>query len=55
MQENYLSGERYVQLNALLSAMAWNLKKWMQKAISWLYEKYISYLFIFQQQLQFMK
>jgi len=38
MQENYLSGDKYIQINALLSAMAWNFKKWMRKTISWLYK-----------------
>ena len=27
MAENYLLGDRYIQLNALLSATAWNFKK----------------------------
>jgi len=31
MQENYLWGEKGVQINALLSATAWNLKKMMEK------------------------
>ena len=48
MEENYLSGENYVQLNALLSAMAWNLKKWMEKAISWLCENWDYLLNIIQ-------
>jgi hypothetical protein len=38
-------GESYVQLNALLSAMAWNMKKWMQKAISRLLEKWLDRVF----------
>jgi IS5 family transposase len=48
MSENYLLGESYVQLNALLSATAWNLKKWMQKAISWLLEKWIDRVFTYR-------
>ena len=38
MAENYLLGDKYVQLNALLSAAAWNFKKWMKKAISLLFK-----------------
>jgi IS5 family transposase len=48
MSDNYLFGERYIQLNALLSATAWNLKKWMQKAISWLLEKWIDRVFTYR-------
>jgi hypothetical protein len=48
MAGNYLLGERYVQLNALLSAMAWNMKKWMQKAISLLFEKWLDCFFFLQ-------
>ena len=40
MAENYLLGERYVQMNALLSAAAWNMKKWMERAVSWLHTKW---------------
>lgn len=36
MAENYLLSKSSLKFNALLSATAWNLKKWMQKAISWL-------------------
>ncbi|NDV97569.1 hypothetical protein D0T84_22180 [Dysgonomonas sp. 521] len=43
MHENYLCGERYVQINALLSATAWNLKKWMKNLISWLYNTTVRY------------
>jgi len=38
MQENFLLGDCYIQLNALLSAAAWNFKKWMKKIISWLWK-----------------
>ena len=38
MQENFLLGYYFVQINALLSATAWNLKRWMINAISWLYK-----------------
>ena len=31
MQQNYLSGEKGIQINALLAATAWNLKKMMEK------------------------
>jgi IS5 family transposase len=31
MQQNYLWGENGVQINVLLAATAWNLKKWMEK------------------------
>ena len=31
MAQNYLMGEQGIQINALLSATAWNLKKWMEK------------------------
>ena len=30
MQQNYLSGEKGVQINALMAATAWNLKKLME-------------------------
>ena len=46
MAENYLLGDIYVQINALLSAAAWNMKKWMEKAFSWLCEKWLSLAFI---------
>lgn len=39
MEQNYLWGESYIQINALLSAMAWNLKKWMERTISCLCQK----------------
>jgi len=38
MAENYLLGDKYIQLNALMSAAAWNFKKWMEKAISLLFK-----------------
>jgi len=31
MQQNYLLGEQGVQINALMAATAWNLKKMMEK------------------------
>jgi IS5 family transposase len=31
MAQNYLSGEKGVQINALLAATAWNMKKMMEK------------------------
>jgi IS5 family transposase len=48
MAENYLLEESYVQLNALLSAMAWNMKKWMQKVISRLLEKWLDRVFTYR-------
>lgn len=38
MAENYLLSKSSLKFNALLSATAWNLKKWMQNAISWLFK-----------------
>jgi IS5 family transposase len=39
MQQNYLHGEKGVQINALMAATAWNLKKMMEKLkeIFWQY------------------
>jgi len=34
MAENHLLGDKYIQLNALLSAAVWNFKKWMKNTIS---------------------
>jgi len=31
MQQNYLLGEQGIQINALMAATAWNLKKMMEK------------------------
>jgi IS5 family transposase len=31
MQQNYLLGEKGVQINAFMAATAWNLKKLMEK------------------------
>ena len=31
MQQNYLGGENGIQINALMAATAWNLKKMMEK------------------------
>jgi transposase, IS5 family len=36
MAENYLLSKSSLKINALLSATAWNLKKWMKNDISWL-------------------
>lgn len=54
MAENYLLSKSSLKFNALLSATAWNLKKWMQNAISRLL-KIIDYyhLFIFIQRSNF--
>lgn len=41
MAQNYLSGEKGMQINALLAASAWNLKKMMQK----LKEEFLRLLF----------
>ena len=41
MQQNYLWGEKGPQINALMAATAWNLKKLMEK----LKEKFLSYFF----------
>jgi IS5 family transposase len=41
MQQNYLWGEKGLQINALMSATAWNLKKMMEK----LKEKFLQYFF----------
>lgn len=41
MAQNYLSGEKGMQINALLAASAWNLKKMMQK----LKEEFLCLLF----------
>jgi IS5 family transposase len=41
MEQNYLWGEKGVQINALLAATAWNLKKMMEK----LKEKFLQYIF----------
>jgi IS5 family transposase len=41
MQQNYLWGEKGVQINAFMAATAWNLKKWMEK----LKEKILQFIF----------
>jgi IS5 family transposase len=41
MQQNYLWGENGVQINALLAATAWNLKKMMEK----LKEDFLCFIF----------
>jgi IS5 family transposase len=48
MAENYLLSKSSLKFNALLSATAWNLKKWMQNAISRLLKNldyYLAFLF----------
>jgi IS5 family transposase len=46
MVQNYLLGEKGIQINALLAATAWNLKKMMKKLI----EEFLHFIFrvIFQ-------
>jgi IS5 family transposase len=41
MQQNYLLGEQGVQINALMAAIAWNLKKLMEKLV----EKFLQFIF----------
>jgi IS5 family transposase len=41
MQQNYLLGEKGVQINAFMAATAWNLKKLMQT----LKENFLQYFF----------
>jgi transposase, IS5 family len=41
MEQNYLLGEKGIQINAFLAATAWNLKKMMQK----LKEEFLSFIF----------
>jgi IS5 family transposase len=41
MEQNYLLGEKGIQINALLAATAWNLKKMMQK----LKEEFLHFIF----------
>ena len=41
MQQNYLWGEKGIQINALMAATAWNLKKLMEK----LKEKIFQFIF----------
>jgi IS5 family transposase len=41
MQQNYLLDEKGVQINALLAATAWNLKKMMKK----LKEPFLHFIF----------
>jgi IS5 family transposase len=41
MQQNYLLGEKGVQINAFMAATAWNLKKMMEK----LKEKLLQFIF----------
>jgi IS5 family transposase len=38
MQQNYLWGEKGVQINTLMAATAWNLKKWMEKLIEKIFQ-----------------
>ena len=41
MQQNYLWGEKGIQINALMAATAWNLKKMMEK----LKESFLHFIF----------
>ena len=41
MEQNYLWGEKGIQINAYLAATAWNLKKMMEK----LKEKFLYFIF----------
>jgi IS5 family transposase len=41
MQQNYLWGEKGIQINALMAASAWNLKKKMEE----LKEKFLQFIF----------
>ena len=41
MQQNYLLGEKGVQINAFMAATAWNLKKFMQE----LKENFLHFIF----------
>jgi len=41
MEQNYLTGEKGIQINALLAASAWNLKKMMEK----LKEDFLGFIF----------
>ncbi len=47
MQKNYLHGENRMQINALMSATAWNLRKLAEKAIFLLYKKWLLTLKLF--------
>lgn len=47
MQNNYLHGENRMQINALMSAAVWNLRKLVEKAISLLYKKWLLTLKLF--------
>jgi len=48
MQENYLSGEKSPQINALLAATGWNFKKMMRK----LKEVFLAYFFCLQKNIK---
>ena len=41
MGQNYLLGEKGIQINALMAATAWNMKKMMEK----LKEKHLHFIF----------
>lgn len=41
MQQNYLAGKKGIQINALMAATAWNLKKMMQKLL----EEFLRFIF----------
>lgn len=45
MQQNYLSGEKGIQINALMAAAAWNLKKMMKKLKEKLFHFIFKYFF----------
>jgi len=47
MAQNYLLGEKGIQINAFMAAIAWNLKKMMEK----LKEEFLCFIFrvLFQQ------
>jgi len=38
MQQNYLWGEKGVQINAFMAATAWNLKKLMEKLMEKIFQ-----------------
>jgi IS5 family transposase len=42
MQQNYLWGEKGVQINAFMAATAWNLKKLMEKLKDFFYNLFFA-------------
>jgi hypothetical protein len=47
MLENYLNGEKGVQINALMAGAAWNFKKMMEKLKAktiWLFDSFLKKL-----------